>query len=208
MRIFLLLLLAAAPALWAQTPAPAAPAKPAEPAPAADASHDAHAASSGIKKELIAGLQETDFIKLGDKDKTVKLLVVATWNQANYGMNFNGFAKGEAVYTIPKDWTVEVTFINPSPVPHSLIVLEKDQVKKLQSPEPYFKGAATAKHLQGIAYDKAAFTFTPDEAGEFVLACGFPAHASAGHWIALDVKEDAKVPTLKLGTKDAVEAKK
>jgi hypothetical protein len=180
------------------------PAKPAEGHGHAEGS----APTSGLKKELIAGLTEKDFIKLGEKEKTVKVLLVATWTDDNYGMNFNGHSKGSALYTIPKDWTVEVTFINPGPVPHSLLVIERDAVKKIQMPEPYFKGAAVPKHLTGISYGKATFTFTPDEAGEFAFACGFPAHAINGHWLGLDVSADAKVPTLKLGDKPAVEAGK
>jgi hypothetical protein len=184
------------------------PAKPAE-----HGAEHAHAESgtspaSGLKKELIAGLTEKDFLKLGEKEKTVKVLMVATWTDDNYGMNFNGFSKGNALYTIPKDWTVEVTFINPGPVPHSLIVIEKDSVKKVQMAEPYFKGAAVPKHIQGISYGKASFTFTADEAGEYALACGFPAHALNGHWLRLDISAEAKVPTLKLGDKPAVEAVK
>ena len=185
-------------------PKPAEPAKPAEPH-----GHEQGAApSSGLKKELIEGLTEKDFIKLGEKEKSVKILIVATWTDENYGMNFNGFAKGTALYTIPKDWSVEVTFINPGPVPHSLIVIEKDATKKIQMAEPYFKGAAVPKHLQGVSYGKATFTFTPDEAGEYALACGFPAHALNGHWIGLDISDEAKVPTLKLGDKPAIEAAK
>lgn len=202
----LLFLLAIVPA-YAQEPAkPAEAVKPAE----GHAHAEAGAASptSGLKKELIEGLSEKDFLKLGDKEKTVKVLIVATWSDDNYGMNFNGFSKGNATYTIPKDWTVEVTYINPGPVPHSLIVLEKEGVKKIQAPEPYFKGAAVPKHLQGISYGKSGFTFTADEAGEFVFACGFPAHALNGHWICLDISADAKVPTLKLGDKPAVQAVK
>ncbi len=200
----LALTLLASLTLHAQEPAKLAePAKPAE-------GHD-HAAAgsptSGLKKELIAGLTEKDFLKLGDKPSTVKVLIVATWTDDNYGMNFNGCFKGSATYTIPKDWTVEVTYINPGPVPHSLIVLEKESVKKIQMPEPYFKGAAVPKHLQGMSYDKASFTFTANEAGEFAFACGFPSHALNGHWINLEISADAKVPTLKLGDKPAVEAK-
>ena len=60
-------------------------------------------------------------------------------------MNFNGWSKGGALYTIPKGWTVEVTFINPGPVPRSLIVIEKAAVKKA------------------------------DEAGEYAIACGLAA---------------------------------
>lgn len=182
------------------------PAKPAAPP------HDAHghgaAPASGLKKELIEGLTEADFIKLSDKPKTVKVTLVAVWSDDNYGMNFNGYSKGTAVYTIPKDWTVEVTYINPSPIPHSLLVIEKEQTKKLQVPEPYFKGAAVPDHLKGLAFGKGTFSFVADEAGEYAFACGFPAHALNGHWVALDISEEAKVPTLKLGDAPAKEAVK
>jgi hypothetical protein len=175
------------------------------PAPAVD--HADHAAAdSGLKKELIAGLTENDFLRLGDKPKTVKLTVVAVWTAENYGMNFNGFAKGNAIYTIPKGWTVEVTYVNPSPIPHSLIVIEKADTKKLQVPEPYFKGAGVPDHIKGLSYGTHQFSFTADEAGEYALACGFPAHALNGHWIGLDISEEAKEPTLKLGEKEAVKA--
>ena len=120
------------------------PAKRAEPAKPAEGHEHAASPTSGLKKELIEGLTEKDFLKLADKEKTVKVLIVATWSDDNYGMNFNGYAKGSATYTIPKDWTVEVTYINPGPVPHSLIVIEKESVKKIQMPEPYFKGAAVS----------------------------------------------------------------
>jgi hypothetical protein len=149
--------------------------------------------------ELVDGVTEADFLRLGSKPKTVTLTVVAVWNDENYGMNFNGYAKGAAIYTIPKDWTVEITYINPSPIPHSLIVIEKDSLKKIQVPEPYFKGAAVPEHLKGLSYGKHTFTFVADEAGEYALACGFPAHAMNGHWIALNIDDKATEPTLKLG---------
>lgn len=181
----------------AQTPAPAG--------------HDHTAtavAAGGLKKELIEGITEADFLRLGEKPKTVKITLVAVWSDANYGMNFNGHAKGSAIYTIPKDWTVEVTYINPSPIPHSAIIIEKADTKKLQVAQPYFKGAAVPNHLQGLSYGKSVFTFVADEAGEYAIACGFPAHAMNGHWLALDVDEKATVPTLKLGEAAPKEATK
>jgi len=186
-----------------------APAQTPTPAPAATPEHDhaAMAAMAGLKKELIAGLTEADFLKLGDKPKTAKITLVAVWSAANYGMNFNGHSKGTLVYTIPKDWTVEVNYINPSPIPHSAIVCEKADTKKLQVPKPYFKGGAVPNHLTGLSYGKATFSFIADEAGEFALACGFPAHALNGHWVALDVDDKIKVPTIKLGDAPAREAK-
>ncbi len=172
------------------------------------AGHDAHAVDiPGLKKELFAGITEADFLKLSDKPKTVKVTLVATFNAANYGMNFNGYSHGKAVFTIPKDWTVEVTFINPSPIPHSAIVVEKDMTKKLQMGAPYFDGAGVPKPEVGISLNKAEFNFVANEEGEYAFACGFPAHAINGHWLALNVSADAKAPTLQLGDKPAVEAK-
>ena len=66
--------------------------------------------------------------------------LVAALTETNSGMNFNGYARGEAAYTIPIGWAVEVTFINPSPVPHSVIVVEREMLRKVQMGEPAFKG--------------------------------------------------------------------
>jgi plastocyanin len=150
--------------------------------------------------ELVKGITEADFLRLSSKPKTVEIILVAVWNDENYGMNFNGYAKGSATYTIPIGWALEVTYINPSPIPHSLIVIEKESIKKIQIAEPYFKGAAVPEHLKGSPFAKQTFTFTSDEAGEYAFACGFPGHAAGGHWIALDIDAKATEPTLKLGT--------
>lgn len=168
-----------------------------EASPPAHAAHGA--AAPGVKKELFAGVTEADFMRLGDKPKTVKVTLVATFTDDNHGMNFNGYSFGRATWFIPVGWTVEVEFINPGPVPHSAIVIERDDVKKLQVAEPWFEGGAVAKHVQGIALAKAHFAFTPDEEGEFAFACGFPAHAIAGHWVGLEVTGADSKPMLKLG---------
>jgi hypothetical protein len=173
------------------------------PAAAADHGHTA-AGMPGLKKELYEGVNETNFLKLGDKEKTAKITMVAAYSQANYGMNFNGYSHGKALFTIPTGWTVEVTFINPAPVPHSCIVVERESTKKLQMGDPYFEGGSVEKPAQGMSYGKASFTFVASEAGEYALACGFPAHAISGHWLALDVSDDAKEPTLKLGEEGEV----
>lgn len=176
--------------------------------PAQPAGHD-HGGTEipGLKKELFAGVTADDLLKPGDGPNSVKIKLVATFNAANYGMNFNGFSHGKAVLTVPTGWKVDVTFINPSPIPHSAIVIEKADTKKLQIPEPYFEGGASPKHLTGMTLGQAEFSFTPDEAGEFALACGFPAHAVAGHWISFIVSDEAKVPTLQLGDQPAKEVK-
>ena len=161
----------------------------------------------GLKKEMFAGITAEDLLKPGSEPKSVKVVLVATFNDANAGMNFNGYSHGKATLTVPKDWKVFVTFINPSPIPHSAIVIDRADTKKLQVAEPYFAGGATPKHTQGMSMGKADFTFVADEAGEYALACGFPAHSATGHWVALNVSAEATVPTLQLGDLPAKEIK-
>ncbi len=169
--------------------------------------HDHSAEMPGLKKELFAGIMADDLMKPGATPNSVKVVMVAAFNAANYGMNFNGYSHGKAVLTVPVGWKIDVTFINPSPIPHSAIVCEKAETKKLQIPEPYFEGGATPKHLVGQTVGKAEFSFTADEAGEFALACGFPSHAMAGHWVALNISAEAKVPTIQFGDQPAKEVK-
>ena len=169
-------------------------------APTAPTGHD-HGTPSGDPKA--AEPQESMFLSVDpNTPKTARLVVVSAYNPVNYGMNFNGFAKGGARYTIPQGWTVSVMFTNNSPVPHSAIVVEKPMVKKLQMGEPAFKGASTPYPVRGTTgKGGVAFQFVADEAGEFAIACGFPSHSANGHWIAFDISPTATAPSLQFGTK-------
>ncbi len=169
-------------------------------APTAPTGHD-HGTPSGDPKA--AEPQESMFLSVDPiTPKTARLVVVSAYNPVNYGMNFNGFAKGGARYTIPQGWTVSVSFTNNSPVPHSAIVVDKPIVKKLQMGEPAFKGASTPYPVRGTTgKGGVAFQFVADEAGEFAIACGFPSHSANGHWIAFDISPTATAPSLQFGTK-------
>jgi plastocyanin len=161
----------------------------------------------GLKKELIAGITEADFLRLGDKPKTVKVTLVTAFNETNFWMNLNGYSHGKAIYTVPVGWTVEVTFINPSPSPHSVVVVEREMLRKVQVGEPVFNGASIPSPVTGISAAKAVFTFLASEPGEYGMACGIPTHAASGHWVALNVSVTTKLPTLKLGDAPAKEAR-
>ena len=174
--------------------------------PTAAAGHD-HGAPAGESKAPEP--KESMFLSVDPKEpKTARLVVVSAYNSVNYGMNFNGFAKGGARYTIPQGWTVSVVFTNNSPVPHSAIVVEKPVVKKLQMGEPAFKGASTPYPVRGTTGKTGVpFQFVADEAGEFAIACGFPSHSANGHWIAFDVSATATAPSLQFGDKPAYVAR-
>ena len=163
--------------------------------------HEAHGATLATAAAPAVEPKEDMFISLDPSaPKTVKLVIIASYNAANYGMNFNGFAKGGAKYVIPLGWNVVVSFTNNSPVPHSAIVVERTSVKKIQMGEPYFKGASTPIPLRGTTGKAGVeFRFTAEEAGEYAIACGFPAHSANGHWIGFDVSATDQKPSLRFG---------
>lgn len=137
---------------------------------------------------------EPVFINEQDAEKKeVTVTIVATLTEDNYGMNFNGFAKGTAGFEVPLGWKVNVIFCNNSPVPHSLIIVEASEAKSKINlgEEPYFDGGMTPSPLKGTTSKVEKFTFTVDDTGKYAFACGFPTHSANGHWIRLDVKKDA-----------------
>jgi hypothetical protein len=176
---------------------------------AADAPAPGHDHGAPATESKAPEPKESMFLSVDPKSpKTARLVVVSAYNSVNYGMNFNGFAKGGARYTIPQGWTVSVVFTNNSPVPHSAIVVEKPVVKKLQMGEPAFKGASTPYPVRGTTGKTGVpFEFVADEAGEFAIACGFPSHSANGHWIAFDVSASATAPSLQFGDKPAYVAR-
>ncbi|MFT5239726.1 MAG: hypothetical protein ACI9X0_000691 [Kiritimatiellia bacterium] len=147
-----------------------------------------------------------DFISKGETATSVKLTIIATYDETNHGMNFNGFSHGKALYTIPLGWTVDVDFINRSAVPHSAVVVEDYKTSKMQVGKPYFAEAATKDYDKATAEKSGHFSFVADEAGDFAIACGFPIHAANGHWMALKISKEAKQASLTLpdGTKVVV----
>jgi hypothetical protein len=54
--------------------------------------------------------------------KTVQLTIMATYNGANSGFNFNGYYAGQWTITVPLGARVQVSFINKAALAHSLEV--------------------------------------------------------------------------------------
>jgi hypothetical protein len=157
-------------------------------------SHEHHPVT-GRKIASPGPMDNAKFLLVNDESKTAILPIIATYNDANYGMNFNGHHRGKAIYTVPKGWKITVQFQNMSPVPHSAIIVEESMIKKLQFSEPYFEGASTREPLKGLV-KKDEFSFVADESGKFAIACGFPAHSASGHWISLIISPEAHTATL------------
>ncbi len=140
----------------------------------------------------------SEFITVDAENQTVTLTVIAAYDNTNGGLNFNGYANGEATYLVPEGWTVNVNFENRADLPHSAMIVPQDAVSEQQMPEPVFDGAAVSDPNAGVT-GTAEFSFTASAAGTYAMACGVPGHAASGHWIVFEVGSSDVQPAFQTG---------
>ncbi len=157
--------------------------------------------ASGGGTSSQAPAQTAPFYALGKTEKTLNLDLNSGSSQANQGLNFNGFAKGELVVTIPVGWKVSITYKNvDAQMPHSIGVVPWTQRNGMGNFTPAFAGAIpTANFANGITKSGTpmSISFTADKAGQYAMICGVPGHAMGGMWDELDVSSSVKAPTIK-----------
>ncbi len=143
------------------------------------------------------------------KGKVVDLTLVAAWNNANAGFNFNGGAHGQMTVTVPLGSTVMATFKNNSRTPHDVVVIPYMSTPPGRSVNPAFSGARSSfpRFRPGAAGGTPAggpprtnapitFSFVANKAGTYMLICGVPGHALAGMWDKFVVSPTAKVASV------------
>ena len=125
--------------------------------------------------------------------KTVKLTLIAAYNNNGSGFNFNGYNKGQMTVTVPTGAKVVMTFSNAAPLPHSVVVTAYNNRTGMKFPDA-FKGANSSNPTQGFAkgHKPETITFTANKAGTYALVCAVPGHAAAGMWDTLKVANNAK----------------
>jgi len=115
--------------------------------------------------------------------KTVSFTLVAGYNGANSGLNFDGYSSGNLEIDAPQGWAVTVTCSNKGPLNHSCAVVADEAAS-----QPLFTGATTQNPGAGLpAAQQASFTFKPDRAGTFRIVCLVPGHEPEGMWIVFKV---------------------
>lgn len=117
--------------------------------------------------------------------KTAAFNLVAGYNGANSGLNFDGYFSGNVEIDVPQRWSVTVTCSNKGPLNHSCAVAADEAAS-----QPLFTGAATPNPGAGLAAgQQASFRFTPDRTGTFRIVCLVPGHEQQGMWIVFKVLE-------------------
>jgi sulfocyanin len=129
--------------------------------------------------------------------KTVAITVIGAATSAQGGFNFNGGSSGNQTITVPAGWTVNIDFTNHDIIPHSAIVIT-NQTPIPTMPENAALPRAYTSHLSDglpaqTGHDTMHFTTRP--AGDYLLACGVPGHATSGMYIHFVVSSSATAPT-------------
>jgi hypothetical protein len=143
------------------------------------------------------------WIQLDNAQQTALIDVLAAWNSNNGGLNFNGYANGEARLVIPVGWKVKVKFFNSSlDLAHSAIVTRPYPAGQFPieagPSEAAVPRAYTNSPLAGFYNDGDDFDIkaADNRAGDYYLLCGVTTHGTAGMWIHLSIRKDAPNPYL------------
>jgi len=116
--------------------------------------------------------------------KTVRLRLIAAYNNVYDGFNFNGYGKGQVLVEVPRGWRVNVRCVNNSSnMRHSCAI-----VRGVSGTIPAFPGAASPGSHYGLSPRRqATFSFLATRTGTYRIVCLVPAHEQAGMWDVLDV---------------------
>ncbi|MCF8564520.1 hypothetical protein LLE49_07150 [Alicyclobacillus tolerans] len=164
-------------------------------AAASQGAHAMHNAVSGAAADTNAALSH--WLVEHPRARSVDLTLVAGFNNHNRGFNFNGYSNGDMAVTVPKGWTVHVTFQNRNGIAHSAMIVPYNQHAKPSRFTPAFSGSSTSNPSTGVARNSIqTFQFKADKTGQYAIICGVPGHAAAGMWDVFRVSDTAKTPSL------------
>ena len=115
--------------------------------------------------------------------RTASLELVAGYNGANNGFNFDGYGRGQLLVRVPLGWRGVLTCRNAASRRHSCAI-----VRGPQTVVSAFPGATTTSPTLGLRPGQTArFMFKASRAGSYRIACLVPGHEEARMWDVLVV---------------------
>jgi hypothetical protein len=113
----------------------------------------------------------------------VVLTLIAGYPVTDYQFNYDGYARGSMVVTVPVGWAVTVQCQNHATVPNSCAV-----VKASGDTAPLQPGWSTPEPVRGLEPGaSASFVFTPTATGLFRIASLVPGAEASGTWATLEI---------------------
>ncbi len=153
--------------------------------------------SSSQVKSFHALKNAKKWMRVATAHKTVTFKVVAAFNGASSGYNFDGYANGNANFVVPLGWKVVIKFSNnSSQLTHSFGIATNhgDNLKMamingkvVHTPDP------TMGTSQGTT---VTLKFTATPAGKYFANCEMPGHSSLGMYIHFTIDKKASGPEL------------
>jgi sulfocyanin len=123
----------------------------------------------------------------------VTLNLIAAYNGAIGGFNFDGDGNGKMVISVPAGYKVTVNFSNKGAIPHSAVITPYNRRNSTSGYPLAFRGAGSKDPTTGIAKGKTErFTFVAKKVGKYALVCAVPGHAVAGMWDVFQVTSGGK----------------
>ena len=126
--------------------------------------------------------------------RVVIVRLIAAYNGAYGGFNFNGYGKGQVLVDIPKGWRVRVSCTDDSSsLSHSCAI-----VRGVGTTALAFPGSASPRSQAGLSpHHSTTFSFVAAHVGSFRIACLVAGHELAGMWDVLDVSH-RRLPSVTL----------
>jgi len=122
------------------------------------------------------------------KARTATLTLIAGYNNARGGFNFDGYANGTMVVGVPSGYRVTVVYSNRGQYPHGVVITPYAKKNALTDFPLAFRGAASTDPANGVATGTAQrFSFTANRVGTYAIMCAVGGHEHAGMWDVLKV---------------------
>ena len=132
---------------------------------------------------VAAGLvSPSRFLAIDARRHRVTLTLIASYDGANNGFNFDGYGGGRLLLSVPLGWRVRILCQNRGPLRNSCAVVAGYRIA--------FPGAATAPLSAGQI---ASFTFVASRRGTYRLASLVPGHEEARMYDVLDVGKTSRI---------------
>jgi hypothetical protein len=120
--------------------------------------------------------------------RSARLVLIAGYNPANNGFNYDGYARGRMLVRVPRGWHLTVICKNAGSRNHSCGVVRGADTTRLA-----FPGAAIANARQGLLPGhSASFTFVLSGLGVYRIVCLVPGHAQAKEYVVLEVARSGR----------------
>lgn len=140
-----------------------------------------------------AGAAAPRWLVVNARTHAVTLTLIAGYNGALGGFNFDGYGKGTMVVSVPVGDHVTVVFSNRGQFPHSAVVVAYAQKGNVAGYTPAFRGASSPDNTTGITGRTVQrFSFVASKVGTYAIVCGVPGHESAGMWDVFKVTKGGR----------------